>query len=218
MKTKMNIWIAAIALIIGTGTLNAQPGKYHMAMGKAFGQMGKAENAEGFVQTAATFERIMESAETAEEKYWPRYYAALNLIIGNWQMSDIAQRDQVLDKALDLITPVLKEQPNDDEFETLRGYALMAKLSANPQERGQSYSPMVFESFGKAMGMNPNNPRPMALMARQQLGTAQFFGSKPDEACALAERSLGLFDAEQKDGYAPRWGRDMAVEVSAACK
>jgi len=218
MKTTTNFWIAAILLIIGAGTLSAQSPKYHAAMGNALRIMSTAENTGDYSKAAAAFERISESAKSAEEKHWPIYYNALNLINANWTVQDAARRDELLQKALDLITPVLKAQPNEDEFEALRGYALMAMLSVDPQQRGQSYSPRVFASLGKAMKINPNNPRAMALMARQQLGTSQFFGTEPDEACGLAEKSLTLYDTEQQGGYAPRWGRDMAENVAAVCK
>jgi len=133
-------------------------------------------------------------------------------------MQNATERDQVLDRATNHVEEANTISPNNDEVEVLHGYALMARLVVDPSTRGQKYTPLVMQKFGKAMAMNPDNPRAAALMARQQLGTAQFFGSDSSEACGLAKRSIALFDREQTEGFGPSWGRNVAEGVLGACK
>jgi len=104
------------------------------------------------------------------------------------------------------------------ELEVLRGFALTAKLVVDPATRGQQYGPMIARHYGKAMQMDPKNPRAVAMMARNDLGMAQFFGSDPAAACAMAQRSIALFDTETPAGFEPRWGKNVAMEVTATCK
>lgn len=194
--------------------LFAQNGAYQKAMGEALGQFGQAKTAEDLHATANTFERI---ATQAKKEMLPHYYAALVLINSSFQMQNATERDQVIDRAMDHVEKASALSPNNDELEVLNGYGLMARLVVDPNSRGQKYTPMVMQSFGKAMSMNPNNPRASALMARQQFGTAQFFGSDPSSACGLAQQSIPLFDAEEPQGFEPSWGREVAESVLAAC-
>ena len=95
----------------------------------------------------------------------------------------------------------------------------MAKLSVNPAIRGMLLTPKVNAQFGKAMEMDPQNPRAAAMLARMKYGTAQFFNSSTEESCALAERSLALFNEESKTnrGINPSWGKGIAEGLLKAC-
>jgi hypothetical protein len=93
-------------------------------------------------------------------------------------------------------------------------------LTVDPATRGPQYSGLAMQTFGKALGMNPNNPRAMSMMAQMQLGTAKFFNQSPTEACETGKKALEIFNttppAENK--LAPRWGREMAEAFVKECK
>jgi hypothetical protein len=76
------------------------------------------------------------------------------------------------------------------------------------------------QTFGKALGMNPNNPRALALMAQMQLGTARFFNQAPTEACETNKKALELFNATtlSDNKLAPVWGKQMAEAVNSNCR
>jgi hypothetical protein len=75
------------------------------------------------------------------------------------------------------------------------------------------------QSFGRALALNPGNPRALALMAQMQLGTAQFFKQEPTEACATARKALEMFASEAPvDPLAPAWGKSMTEGILANCK
>jgi hypothetical protein len=206
--------VLSFALFFIAISLFAQNGAYQQAMGAALGQLGEAKTTEEMHAAANTFERI---AVQAEGEMLPHYYAALVLINSSFQMQNASEKDKVIDRAMEHVKKAKAIAPNNDEVEVLNGYSLMARLVVDPASRGQNYSSHVMQSFGKAMGMNPNNPRAAAMMARQELGTAQFFGSDPSRACGLAQKSIALFDQEKPQGFDPSWGRDLAEEVIASC-
>jgi len=212
MKTVISLLI--LFLSINTNTF-AQNSVYQQAMGEAMGQWGEAKSPEQMREVANSFERISNQATT---EFHPHYYAAFVLINSSFAMQQATERDQIIDRAIDHVKKAAALSPGNDEVEVLRGYALMAKMVVDPMSRAQQYSPQIMQSFGKAMAMNPENPRAAAMMARQELGTAQYFGTEPVKACALAAQSLTLFEKEQVEGFNPGWGRDLAEEVSQACK
>ena len=207
--------ILVLVLFLSIFSLNAQDPAYQQAMGQAMGTFAEAKTAEDYNGAANTFARI---ATVSKGEYLPDYYAAFSLIIESFYLKDDAKRDQLADQAMEHIKAAEAISQNNVELEILRGYALTAKLVVNPAARGQKYSPMIAQHYGKAMQMDPQNPRAMAMMARNEMGIAQFFGADPAEACAMAEKSIALFEGESPNGFEPRWGKDVALEVAGTCK
>ena len=94
----------------------------------------------------------------------------------------------------------------------------MLRVTVDPASRGQQYSGMAFQSFGKAVAMNPENPRALSLLAQMQYGTAQFFNSPTTEACATLTKALEKFDSyKSSNPLAPQWGRKMAEGLKSRC-
>lgn len=211
MKNQLSV----LAIFFFSLTLSAQNPTYQKAMGEALTTFAEAQTAADLAASANTFTRI---AAAGEGEYLPDYYAALSLINQSFRIKDGAERDLLADNAMAHIEAAEKISPKNVELEVLRGYALTAKMVVDPSTRGQKYSPMIAQHYGKAMQMDPQNPRAAAMMARNELGVAQFFGSEPTKACALAIKSIDLFENETTEGFEPRWGKDLAMEVAAACK
>jgi len=211
MKTLHTFFFALLFSTISV----AQSPAYQRAMGEALGQMGAAESPDDLLAAANTFERI--SAQ-APDQYLPNYYAALSLINRSFMLSTADEKDQSLNRALELVEKAEKIAPGNSELETLRGYAFMGKLTIDPASRGQQFSALTYQSFGKAIAMDSNNPRPAALMARMELGTAQYFGSDTSKPCGMAQKAIALYEAEKATGFDPSWGRDLADQVAEGCK
>ena len=95
----------------------------------------------------------------------------------------------------------------------------MIRLTVDPGSRGPQYSGLAMQSFGRAVALNPNNPRALSLLAQMQLGTAQFFGSPITEACNTNKKALELFDTDQHENpLAPTWGKSVAEAMVTQCK
>ena len=212
MKTVATILMLFLMPVL---TILAQDGAYQKAMQKALTEMGSAQSPDAMLAAANTFERI---GQKATDEYLPSYYAALNLLNYNWTLQDPAQRDEVIERAMEQVKKADAISPNNDEVEVLNGYALMAKMTVDPMNRGQSYSPRIMQSFGKAMAMNPENPRAKIMMAQMELGTAQFMGTEPTKACELARQGAELLEKEKpSDALQPTWGMESAQEILKGC-
>lgn len=204
-----------LAVLLTAIFAKAQTGNYEKAMGQAMQSWSKAEGPADFNDVANSFSRIATAQDTA---YLPDYYAAYVQIIESFYLTDAAKRDQLLAEAQTHIDRADKMSPGNSEVEVMKGYALMAKMVVDPQTRGQQYSPMIMQSFGKAQSMDPTNPRAVIMMARIKLGSAQFFGTGSDEACALAQQGKDMLDKETANGFEPHWGEHEAGAVLKNCK
>jgi hypothetical protein len=211
----MKTIITSFALILITLTgAQAQSG-YEKAMGKAMAEMEAAKTPDEMLAVANTFERI---SQKASDRYLPHYYAALNLLNYNWTINDPVKRDEIIDRALEEVKKAQKLVPGNDEVEVLNGYGLMAKMTVDPANRGQSYSPAIMQSFGKALSMNPENPRAMIMMAQMELGTAQYMGTETTKACEMAKKGMALIaEKEQRDDFEPSWGKESAERILQSC-
>ena len=174
------------------------------------------------VKTLADYQNIVnrfERVATAEKEEWlPGYYAGLTYVYMSFVrgLEDDA-RDEYLDLAQNWVEKCQELSPNNAELVVLEGYVKMAKVSVSPAIRGAYMTPQVSALFSKAVKMDPQNPRAILMQGRWKLGTAQFFGSSTDEACALVAASIPLFEAEDGSSINPHWGLNQAQRVSANC-
>ncbi len=201
--TLFGILLAAIALANGP---------FEKAMSKNIPAVFSADTPEKLQDVINQLSRIGE----AEDNRWePYYYSAYAYI----RMSGMVEKGEEKDKYLNLAKEeVAKGQAIDEansELESLNGYAIMLQLTVDPQARGMMYSGMAFESFNKAVQLNPNNPRALFLLGRMQYGTAQFMGGGNEEACATLLKAKILFakDEQPENPFAPTWGKDSTDEA-----
>lgn len=203
--------VILIALLISGFAIHAQGQEAYMkAMGKALTTMGEDQLA-----AAGQFERI---AAKVKDQWHPHYYAALSYINMSFGAADLKTKDEYTSKAQTFIDKAVELEPKNAEVVALQGFNYMAQLAADPGSRGQSLSPKAMQQFGKAVSIDPENPRAMALMAQMQYGTAQFFGSSTDKPCEMVKKSIPIFDAEESGkSFDPTWGKDMAESLIGQC-
>jgi len=216
MKTVNIIPLLLAALIVLVSKSTFAGDKYTETMQKNIETVYNAQSITDLQNAVNTFERIGEAEKT---KWEPFYYASFGYVMMANREKDAAIKDTYLDQALKSIEKAKVIQPNDSEIIALEGFVHMIRVTVDPAARGQQYSSMAFQSFGKAVTMNPDNPRALSLLAQMQYGTAQFFGSSTAEACGTLSKALEKFDTFKSDNVlAPRWGRGMAEGLKEKCQ
>ena len=204
------------SLIISLNLLNAQENnRYQQEMQQTLALYDSVKTLADYKNIVNRFER----AATAEKEEWlPGYYAGLTYVYMSFVkgLEDDA-RDDYLDLASSWLEKTNELAPNNTELAILEGYIKMAKVSVSPAIRGAYMTPQVSALFAKAVKMDPKNPRALYMQGRWKMGTAQFFGSNTDEACALVAASLPLFEAENAESIQPHWGLGQAQRVNANC-
>lgn len=214
MKTSIIILLLSLQLAYTHDTF-ADDDKYAGAMAKNI-QTVYTSNAISELQAAVNaFERI---GSTEKTKWEPYYYAAFGYIMMANQEQDGGKKDAYLDQAAAAVKKADVIQPNDSEIISLEGFVHMIRVTVDPASRGQQYSGLAMQTFGKAISLNRENPRALALMAQMQFGTAQFLGSSTTEACATNDAALQKFAIFKSDNsFAPQWGKGMAENTKAKC-
>ena len=198
-------------------TALAQTDRYTSTMTQHIEAVYKAQTPEEYQQAINAFERIGNAEKT---KWEPFYYASFGYIMIAVRQQEAAKKDSYLDLAKAALDKAQAVLPNDSEILALEGFIHMIRVTVDPATRGQQFSMMAMQSFGKAVGANPNNPRALSLMAQMQLGTAQFFNQPPTEACATGNKALALFNntTTAENPLAPRWGKGMTEGMLKSCQ
>ncbi len=202
---KKSMFILILSLVFEMGY--SQSENYSKSMKTTMKQMYNAKGASDLQDAANTFERIAQ----AEKNHWlPWYYAAYSTINKCFMGISSGQIDQELDKAQSYIDKARELDANNDEIEVLQGFLYQARIQVDPQNRGQQYSMKSGASFGKALELNPDNPRADFLVAQNLLYTPEAFGGGAKVACprykAAAEKFAKFKPASE---LAPGWGEEM---------
>lgn len=189
--------------------------KYTKAMEANIQALYDAESADAFGPIANKFTRIGE----AEKDMWlPYYYASLAEVFKSFRITDVKQKDLVLDQAQCHLAKAAVLEQGNSEITALEGFIYMLKISVDPGTRGQLLAPKAMGSFGTAMTLDPQNPRATLFMGQMQMGTAQFFGSGIEEACAMIDLSVKLFEEfKPQNSISPIWGKGTAIEWQQRC-
>ncbi len=202
-----------IAIIL---TLFVFADKYTDQMTKNIEIVYNAASVEEIQKAVNVFERIGGAEKT---KWEPYYYASFGYIMMAVKEPDATKKDALLDLAKTANDKATAIKPNESEIVALEGFIYMIRVSVDQASRGQQYSTLAMQSYGKALSLNPENPRALALMAQLQFGTAAFFKQEPVEACQTARKALALFDAKPFElSVAPTWGRQMTEGLVKGCK
>lgn len=212
---KSIITIVCSALLLST-SVAAIANDYIGAMQKSIEAVYQASDIRQLQEAVNALERIG-AAETS--KWEPQYYAAFGYIMMATRENDPAVKDTYLDRAMAATEKAKKLAPGESEIIAIEGFIYMMKVTVDPATRGPEYAPRAQQTFGKAITLNPDNPRPLALMAQMQYGTARFLGNSISEACGLVETSLEKFETYKSENpLAPSWGKPMAQGLKQQCK
>ena len=192
--------------------LFANGGQFEKTMAKNIPAMFQTENAESLMEVINQLNRVGD----AEGNRWePYYYAAFGYIRMMSIVEPTDDQDKYLDQALEIIKKGEVIKPNDSELESLRGYVHMMRVNIDPATRGMQYSGQAMGSFGKALQLNPENPRAHYLMGRMQYDTAQFMGNGDGEACESFAKAKAILESGEKteNPFSPSWGLEGTKEA-----
>lgn len=208
---KFSLSFLMVSLCIGLSFAN----QYEQAMSGAIQKMCNAKDMQNYLDAIATFERIG-AKET--DQWLPQYYAGLGYVWASHMAQDGQQIDGLLDKAQIYVDKAKKLSPDNDEILTLQGYIYMMKVVVDPASRGPELSGLALQTFGRAVGINKNNPRALLFLGRMQMGTDQFFGNDTSESCGMIMKASQMFDNEQlKSALDPAWGKQVAESFVNEC-
>jgi hypothetical protein len=209
--------ILSIAVILMAFTAMSQSKEYYGAMGDALGQYSNCKSTDDFQALGNRFSLIA----NAEKSEWlPLYYHAHCYIIMSFmEPSDAKKKDEYLDVAEKSITRMIELAPKEAEVYALQSMFYSARLVVNPMERGQKFGMLSGQAVGKALALEPGNPRAQFIKLRNDMGAAQFYGKDPKEYCPqITELYTNWDNYKIKSPLYPSWGKDQVAEMMKDCK
>ncbi|MCC6412543.1 MAG: hypothetical protein IT270_12840 [Saprospiraceae bacterium] len=213
--------VILLLVSLAIGYLATAQDQFTGAMGAALGQMGAAQKSDDFVACANTFNRI---AAAEPEQWLPGYYASYNMLIAGFIASekDMAKAQGYMDEAQKLLnqtTSRVKQIEDMSEIATLQAYIYTGKVIEDPMTLGQQLSPKVFQELGKAIGMNPNNPRAHYIKGMYTFNMPDFYGGGAANAKPILEKAKALYDAQPAAmTLNPTWGKEQNEELLKSIK
>lgn len=200
-----------IALLVITSFTQAQT-NFEKGMTKAFElwQANKTDDAENM------FERIAK----AEPKAWlPNYYIAQLNSIKSWSTKDATILKAQLDKAQNHLDLAMTKSENNAELLIMQAQILTNWVAFDGMTYGMKYGAKISELYGKALALEPTNPRATFCKADWEMNSAKYFGKDTAPYCKDIEASIILFDTFKPERkFYPNWGKERAVQVAASCK
>lgn len=213
MKTTLITFVLMLASFAGM----SQKNEYYQAMGESLGQYANCRTADDFRALGNKFSMI---ANAEKEEWLPLYYHAHCYIIMSFmETSGASGKDALLDIAEKSINRLIELAPAEADVFALQAMFFTGRLVVNPMERGQQYGMLSGQAVGKAMGIDPANPRAQLIKLQNDMGTAQFYGQDPKEFCKQANEILAKWDHYQpKSPLHPNWGKEQIAEIVESCK
>jgi hypothetical protein len=206
-----------IAVVFVSLVSKAQKPEYFQTMGEALGQYANCKGVEDFQALGNKFEMI---ANVEKGEWLPLYYHAQCYVLMSFiEQGDAAKRDGYLDVAEKSVNKLLEMAPNDAEVLVLQAFYLTGRLVVNPMERGQEYSGLVGQATGKALAIDPTNPRARLMKLQMDMGSAPYMGQDPKSFCPQAKELLASWDNyKTKSPLYPNWGKDQVEGIVKGCQ
>jgi ribosomal protein S18 acetylase RimI-like enzyme len=157
--------LIAVVIILLSNAVFANDDKYTQAMQKNIQAVYTAQSIPDYQTAVNAFERIGAAEKT---KWEPFYYASFGYIMMSNQEKDGAKKDAYLDQATTVLSKAKEIVPNESEVIALEGFIYMIRVSVDPASRGQQFAGLSMQVLNKAVEINPNNPRALALLAQMQ--------------------------------------------------
>ncbi len=209
--------ILSLAVVLVSLVSMAQKPEYMQAMGETLGGFSTCKNVEDFQALGNKFEMIA----NAEKGEWlPLYYHAECYILMSFvELSDPEKKDGYLDVAGKSIEKLLTMVPGEAEIYALQAFYFTGRLVVNPMERGQEFGQLTGQVTGKALAIDPTNPRAKMMQLQMNIGSAPFMGVDPKSFCPQAKELLANWDNfKPKSAIHPNWGKDQVEGIVKGCE
>ena len=203
-------------VIFLTLSVYGQDSIYFDSMRDALNSMNNIKSLEDFNNVGNIFQRI---AEAEKDKWLPYYYTAYVYIILGIKQQGAESCDQYLDIAMDNIDKAMELAPDNSELYALLGFIYQGRIIAEPQTRGEIYSPKAAQALKKAMELDESNPRPYYLMGTNLYYTPEAFGGGPAAACPLLSKAKEKYENfVPADSISPDWGKEYNLQLAEKCQ
>jgi hypothetical protein len=208
--------ILSLAVVLVSLVSMAQKAEYFKTMGETLGQFATCQTVSDFQSLGNKFQMI---ANVEKSEWLPLYYHAHCYILMSFVEQDATKKDSYLDVAEKSINKLIEMAPAEPEVFALQAFFYTGRLVVNSAERGQEYSGLAGKATGKALAIDPTNPRAKMMKIQMDIGTASFMGKDPKSFCPQAKELLANWDNfKPKSRIHPSWGKDQVQGIVKGCE
>ena len=214
MKPNPRILTILLAtILLCTQNARGQEDRYLKAMLGALEKMDQASDPADLIESANQFERIA----TAEKSRWmPYYYASYSLVVMSFDETDGGKKDQILDRAQELLDKAMELEPGESELHVLQAFLYPSRIMVDPMGRGMDLIGKMLSSLETAKELNPGNPRAYFLEGVNKLNLPASMGGGVEAGKPILEEALQKFEAfANEDPLWPGWGEEATREELA---
>lgn len=195
--------------------VNAQSERYLTAMKDNLDAMEKAKTSQEMEVVANKFNRI---AQVEEDNWIPAYYTIYSFTIASFMTEDSDARDELLDKAQQLIEPFMENKKENKEFIHLQAFIYQARMSVNGS-RGMIYGQKTNSMLMEAVELDPDYPVAHYLLGSNLLYTPKMFGGGAENALPHLEKAKELYSSfNSETPFFPVWGAERNESLLNDCK
>ncbi|MGK0414174.1 MAG: hypothetical protein ACJA1B_002394 [Polaribacter sp.] len=206
MKKLFLFIVLSIALNVAAQT------PYQKGMQKAFSlwEQGK------ITEASQIFERI---SKVEKENWLPSYYVAQIEIIGSFGLNDEVKLTAKLTKAQEFLDVAKSNSENNPEIIITQALLNTAYIAFDGQKYGMSLSGKNSQLYGRALTIEPNNPRVILGNAEWNMGAAKFFGKSTKPYCDQVKRAIEMGKEEKiEEEFYPKFMVSRAEDVLKGCE
>jgi len=210
------IFLSLAVLFVSLVSMAQKP-EFLQTMGETLSQFSTCKNAADFQALGNKFQMI---ADVEKTEWLPVYYHSYCYIIMSFlEPTDATKKDGYLDVAEKSIAKLIELAPNESEVFALQSFYFIGRLVVNPMERGQEFSGLSGQAVGKALAIDPANPRAKLLKLQGDIGAAPYMGLDPKSFCPQAKELLANWDNfKPKSAIHPAWGKDQVEGIVKGCQ
>lgn len=162
------------------------------------------------LQARAYFERLLSDSSKA---WLVRYYIALvdyRLVSFYFSKQDKDKSKPFIDDGIDQLKQCLESKTDFVEAHSLLSASYGNKIAVSPFS-AMTLGPKSGKEMGKAMELEPNNPRNYLIAGWSAYFTPKLFGGSIEKAKNYFEQAIAYFDSfKVTDPILPDWGHDEA--------
>lgn len=208
--------ILSLAVVLVSLVSMAQKPEYHQTMGETLGQYATCKSVADFQALGNKFEMI---ANVEKAEWLPLYYHAHCYILMSFMEQDATKKDSYLDVAEKSVAKLIEMAPGEAEVYVLQAFYFTGRLVVNPMERGQQFSQFSGQATGKALAIDPTNPRAKMMKIQMDMGSAPYMGLDPKSFCPQAKELLANWDNfKPKSQLHPNWGKEQVAGIVKGCE
>ena len=202
-------------LMYSASTCEAQKSISAKDLNHYVSMMDTAESVSSWKIIADQFSKLA----AGDEKNWlVQYHAAFSNAIYAMRITDMKERDNILDKALAYAEKSDLANPKESEVFVLKGMITAMKISVDPK-RGMEMGQESSQLMKQGNKLNPENPRAYLEMGESAMYIPEQYGGGKKKSQALLETSLEKYKSfKSEDMNWPHWGEARAKLLLEKCK